>query len=56
MTKSDIDSINERRDVKDYITIGDIHNAISTINEINPDILDQNTELYFNLKLQQLIE
>ncbi|TIB99180.1 hypothetical protein E3Q18_01718 [Wallemia mellicola] len=56
MTKSDIDSINERRDVKDYITIGDIHNAISTINEINPDILDQNTELYFNLQLQQLIE
>lgn len=59
-TGIDMDSstnlIKDRKSIKDLIRNGEISPAIDLINEINPDILDQNTELYFNLQLQQLIE
>lgn len=48
--------IKDRKSVKDLIRCGHIAPAIDLINEINPDILDQNTELYFNVQLQHLIE
>ncbi|TIA92146.1 hypothetical protein E3P99_00744 [Wallemia hederae] len=48
--------IKDRKAIKDFIRSGDIPPAINLINEINPDILDQNTELLFQIQLQQLIE
>mmetsp|Transcript_564 Transcript_564/g.637 ORF Transcript_564/g.637 Transcript_564/m.637 type:complete len:127 (+) Transcript_564:196-576(+) len=48
--------IDKRREIRIHIQKGDIILAVEMINDINPEILDTNDELYFQLKKQKLIE
>ena len=48
--------IGKRREIRVNIQKGKIVEAVELINDINPEILDNDDELYFNLKKQKLIE
>ena len=48
--------IDKRREIRINIQEGNIVEAVEMINDINPEILDTNDELYFQLKKQKLIE
>ena len=48
--------IDERIEVRKMIERGEIEEAIKKMNEINPEILDTDRELYFEMKRQQLVE
>ncbi|BDD55769.1 hypothetical protein MAP00_001256 [Monascus purpureus] len=52
----DFESIQERVDIRTAIHSGDIKTAIEKINELNPQILDENPSLHFSLLRLQLIE
>ena len=52
----DFDLIEKRREIRILIQEGKIDEAIEMINDVNPEILDTNDELYFKLKKQKLIE
>jgi hypothetical protein len=54
--KADVDSIQERVDIRTAIHSGDIQSAIEKINELNPQILDENPSLHFALLRLQLVE
>ncbi|KAI9821714.1 MAG: hypothetical protein M1827_002295 [Pycnora praestabilis] len=53
---ADVDSIQERVEIRNAIHGGDIQRAIERINELNPQILDRNSSLHFALLRLQLIE
>ncbi|TKA69832.1 hypothetical protein B0A49_05883 [Cryomyces minteri] len=53
---ADVESIQERVEIRNAIHAGDISTAIERINELNPQILDQNSSLHFALLRLQLIE
>ena len=48
--------MDQRMMVRKYILSGKIAQAINLINDINPEILDRNQVLNFELRKQQLIE
>ncbi|KAL4760533.1 uncharacterized protein BDW70DRAFT_137723 [Aspergillus foveolatus] len=52
----DVDSIRERVDIRTAIYSGNIQTAIEKINELNPQILDENPSLHFSLLRLQLVE
>ncbi|CDW78082.1 glucose-induced degradation protein 8 homolog [Stylonychia lemnae] len=52
----DEDLIDHRIEIRRLLEKGQIEEAISKIDTLNPEILDQNVELYFELKRQQLVE
>ncbi|KAG0642103.1 hypothetical protein HOY80DRAFT_952320 [Tuber brumale] len=52
----DLDSIQERVDIRHAIHHGDIQTAIERINELHPDLLETNLPLHFSLLRLQLIE
>ncbi|KAJ9298450.1 hypothetical protein DTO271G3_3417 [Paecilomyces variotii] len=52
----DIESIQERVEIRSAIHSGDIQTAIEKINELNPQILDENPSLHFSLLRLQLVE
>eukprot|EP00299_Pterocystis_sp_00344_P006316 c18128_g1_i1.p1 GENE.c18128_g1_i1~~c18128_g1_i1.p1 ORF type:complete len:240 (-),score=60.93 c18128_g1_i1:2-640(-) len=52
----DANSIGHRMSIRDSVQLGDIEGAIDKVNDLNPDILDNNPQLLFDLKLQQLVE
>ncbi|QVM07678.1 hypothetical protein D8B26_002370 [Coccidioides posadasii str. Silveira] len=54
--QADIESMQERVDIRNAIYSGDIQSAIEKINELNPQILDCNSSLHFALLQLQLIE
>lgn len=54
--RMDLDLIDRRREIRLLIQDGRIVEAVEMINDINPEILDTNDELYFNLKKQKLVE
>lgn len=54
--KADIESIQERVEIRSAIHSGDIQIAIEKINELNPQILDENPSLHFSLLRLQLVE
>ncbi|WEW57768.1 hypothetical protein PRK78_003235 [Emydomyces testavorans] len=54
--QADIESIQQRVDIRNAIYSGDIQTAIEKINELNPRILDCNASLHFALLQLQLIE
>ncbi|KAJ4766795.1 LisH and RanBPM domains containing protein [Rhynchospora pubera] len=57
-TEPDIDlaTITDRMAVKMAVQSGNVQDAIEKINDLNPEILDTNPELYFHLQQQKLIE
>ncbi|KAA8649938.1 uncharacterized protein ATNIH1004_002617 [Aspergillus tanneri] len=54
--KMDVDSIQERVAIRTAIHSGNIQAAIEKINELNPQILDENQSLHFALLRLQLVE
>ncbi|KAJ5179872.1 CTLH domain-containing protein [Penicillium capsulatum] len=54
--QTDIDSIQERVEIRTAIHAGNIQAAIERINELNPQILDENPSLHFSLLRLQLVE
>ncbi|GAA99923.1 uncharacterized protein L969DRAFT_59941 [Mixia osmundae IAM 14324] len=52
----DFDSIAERLHIRQAIQRGDIEEALQKVNDMNPEILDTNPELFFHLQQQRLIE
>jgi len=54
--KADVESIQERVEIRNAIHSGDIQTAIEKINELNSQILDENPSLHFALLRLQLVE
>ncbi|PWY79500.1 CTLH domain-containing protein [Aspergillus sclerotioniger CBS 115572] len=54
--RADIESIQERVEIRTAIHAGNIQAAIEKINELNPQILDENPPLHFALLRLQLVE
>ncbi|RDX50457.1 lish motif-containing protein [Lentinus brumalis] len=52
----DFDSIENRMNIREALQRGDVGDAITRVNDLNPDILDTNPSLYFRLQQQRLIE
>ncbi|KIL70931.1 hypothetical protein M378DRAFT_67024, partial [Amanita muscaria Koide BX008] len=52
----DFESIESRMDIREALQRGDVEDAITRVNDLNPEILDTNPALYFHLQQQKLIE
>ncbi|KAF8311274.1 lish motif-containing protein, partial [Clavulina sp. PMI_390] len=52
----DLDSIESRMNIREAIQRGEVEEAITKVNNLNPEILDTNPQLYFHLQQQRLIE
>ncbi|KAG6862396.1 hypothetical protein C0995_011836 [Termitomyces sp. Mi166 len=52
----DFESIESRMNIREALQRGDIDDAITRVNDLNPEILDTNPALYFHLQQQKLIE
>ncbi|KAI8990821.1 CTLH/CRA C-terminal to lish motif domain-containing protein [Mycotypha africana] len=52
----DLQSIQDRLDIRHAIQSGDVDTAIDLVNDLNPEILDTNPHLFFHLQQQRLIE
>eukprot|EP00126_Sphaerothecum_destruens_P009420 Sdes_comp20502_c0_seq6m14983 len=52
----DLASIEERMKIREAVQHGNISRAIELVNDLNPEILDMNPQLYFHLQQQTLIE
>lgn len=52
----ELDNIDERIKIKDAVQLGHIEEAISLVNNLHPELLDNNRYLYFHLQQQHLIE
>ncbi|KAJ4002403.1 lish motif-containing protein [Lentinula boryana] len=52
----DFESIESRMKVREALQRGDVEDAIVRVNELNPEILDNNRGLFFHLQQQKLIE
>ncbi len=50
------DSLEDRLKIREAVQLGNIEEAISLTNNLNPEILDSRQQLYFHLQQQQLIE
>ncbi|GAA0175680.1 scaffold/adaptor protein [Lithospermum erythrorhizon] len=52
----DLSSITDRMAVKKAVQAGNVQDAIEKVNDLNPEILDTNPQLFFHLQQQRLIE
>lgn len=52
----DLDQLDERIKIRDAIQNGRIQEAISLVNSLHPELLDNDRYLYFHLQQQHLIE
>ncbi|OSX67341.1 hypothetical protein POSPLADRAFT_1042575 [Postia placenta MAD-698-R-SB12] len=52
----DFESIESRMNIREALQRGDVSDAITRVNDLNPEILDTNPALYFRLQQQKLIE
>ncbi|KAM9949261.1 hypothetical protein ACTFIT_010467 [Dictyostelium discoideum] len=55
-TTVDLASIADRMAIRSAIQCGDVEKGIEIVNDLNPEILDTNPQLYFHLQQQKLIE
>nr|GMD10239.1 glucose-induced degradation protein 8 homolog [Ipomoea batatas] len=57
-TEPDIDlaTITDRMAIKEAVQRGNVEDAIEKVNDLNPEILDTNPQLFFHLQQQRLIE
>ncbi|KEY66617.1 hypothetical protein S7711_01911 [Stachybotrys chartarum IBT 7711] len=54
--QQDISSMQAREEIRNYIHSGDIQTAIESLNELDPEILDEDKALHFSLLRLQLVE
>jgi len=52
----DFDSIESRMEIREALQRGDVEDAITRVNDFDPEILDTNPALYFHMQQQKLIE
>ncbi|KAL8460395.1 hypothetical protein ACS0TY_032072 [Phlomoides rotata] len=52
----DLGTITDRMAVKKAVQSGNVEDAIEKVNDLNPEILDTNPQLFFHLQQQRLIE
>ncbi|OBZ79435.1 Glucose-induced degradation protein 8 [Grifola frondosa] len=52
----DFESIENRMNIREALQRGDVGDAITRVNDLNPEILDTHPALYFRLQQQKLIE
>ncbi|NP_001171768.1 uncharacterized protein LOC100376325 [Saccoglossus kowalevskii] len=52
----DLDTLDERIQIRDAIQNGRIEDAIALVNDLHPELLDNDRYLYFHLQQQHLIE
>ncbi|XP_077254094.1 protein GID8 homolog isoform X2 [Tasmannia lanceolata] len=52
----DLATITDRMAVKKAVQCGNVQDAIEKVNDLNPEILDTNPQLFFHLQQQKLIE
>ncbi|KAH9937201.1 CTLH/CRA C-terminal to lish motif domain-containing protein [Fomitopsis serialis] len=52
----DFESIESRMNIREALQRGDVSEAITRVNDLNPELLDTNPALYFRLQQQKLIE
>eukprot|EP00271_Cylindrocystis_brebissonii_P008236 TRINITY_DN22263_c0_g1_i1.p1 TRINITY_DN22263_c0_g1~~TRINITY_DN22263_c0_g1_i1.p1 ORF type:complete len:250 (+),score=56.13 TRINITY_DN22263_c0_g1_i1:298-1047(+) len=52
----DLGTITERMAVRTAVQCGNVEDAIDKVNDLNPEILDTNPQLFFHLQQQRLIE
>lgn len=52
----DLDTLDERIKIRDAVQTGRIEEAIAYVNNLHPELLDNNRYLYFHLQQQHLIE
>ncbi|OVA20225.1 LisH dimerization motif [Macleaya cordata] len=52
----DLTTITDRMAVKKAVQCGNVEDAIEKVNDLNPEILDTNPQLFFHLQQQRLIE
>ncbi|EFJ33948.1 hypothetical protein SELMODRAFT_437992 [Selaginella moellendorffii] len=52
----DLGSITDRMAVRKAVQCGNVEDAIEKVNDLNPEILDTNPQLFFHLQQQRLIE
>ncbi|KIY65144.1 lish motif-containing protein [Cylindrobasidium torrendii FP15055 ss-10] len=52
----DFENIESRMTIREALQRGDVEDAVTRINELNPDLLDTNDALSFHLQQQKLIE
>ncbi|KAF8370172.1 hypothetical protein HHK36_003743 [Tetracentron sinense] len=52
----DLATIKDRMAVKKAVQCGNVEDAIERVNDLNPEILDTNPQLFFHLQQQRLIE
>ncbi|KAI0687788.1 CTLH/CRA C-terminal to lish motif domain-containing protein [Cytidiella melzeri] len=52
----DLESIESRMNIREALQRGDVSEAITRVNDLDPEILDTNPALYFRLQQQKLIE
>ncbi|KAG2449028.1 hypothetical protein HYH02_005780 [Chlamydomonas schloesseri] len=51
-----LDAITDRMEVRRALQGGDVESAIERVNDLDPEILDKQPELFFHLQQQRLIE
>ena len=52
----DLDSMDERIKIRDAIQNGRIQDAISMVNSLHPELLDNNRYLYFHLQVSPILQ
>ncbi|KAI0734625.1 CTLH/CRA C-terminal to lish motif domain-containing protein [Fomitopsis betulina] len=52
----DFESIESRMNIREALQRGDVSEAITRVNDLNPELLDTSPALYFRLQQQKLIE
>lgn len=52
----DLNSAADRMHIRTALEKGQIEDAIEQINDLNPEILEENSELFFHIQQQQMIE
>ncbi|KAJ3450298.1 glucose-induced degradation protein [Anaeramoeba flamelloides] len=52
----DLEELSSRREIRQSINEGNIQKSVELINELDPELFDNNPNLYFHLQKQKLIE
>ena len=52
----DLSSLADRMEIRNALQSGDVETAIERVNDLDPEILEHNTELMFHLQQQRFIE
>lgn len=52
----DLGSITDRMEIRRAVQSGNVEEAIEKVNDLNPEILEERSELFFHLQQQRLIE